>query len=359
LKYKVLITGTAGFIGYHLVSELSKFDVEIIGLDNINNYYDKNLKISRLASHGVNLPSFNTLQVDDYKEFKSILLPNYTFIYGDMCNKPRLDNLFETANFDLVINLAAQAGVRYSLENPDVYIENNISGFLNILESSRNYNCRKLIYASTSSVYGLNTNMPFSEDLTTDHPVSLYATTKKCNELMAHTYSHLFGLETIGLRFFTVYGPWGRPDMALFKFVKGIIENEPIDLYNNGEMYRDFTYVEDVAKTIQKLVFKIDDIPYSPWDPSSPSLGISSAPFRIFNIGNSEKINLKLYLEEIENALGKKAIVNGMPLQMGDVLSTLSKTDLIESTINFSPNTSVRSGINRFVLWYKEYYKII
>lgn len=353
---KVLITGTAGFIGYHLVNQMIGNNCQIYGIDNLNDYYDINLKLARLKEHGVDISLYENADCKNYSFYKSKLYNNYHFIHGDIFNKENLNNLFKSYKFDLVVNLAAQAGVRYSLESPEVYIENNISGFLNILEACRYFGCNKVIYASTSSVYGLSTEMPFEECKTTDHPVSLYAATKKANELMAHTYSHLFGIETVGLRFFTVYGPWGRPDMALFKFVKGILDGTPIDLYNSGDMFRDFTYVEDVTKVIEQLVLKFDSLPYLEWDPSNPKLGVSSAPFRIFNIGNSERINLKVYVEEIEKALNKKAIINNMPFQKGDVMSTLSNTDLIQKYLSIRPKTPISEGIKYFVEWYKKYY---
>lgn len=354
LKNKILVTGAAGFIGFNLVKKLLERGDEIVGLDNINDYYDVNLKFGRLAETGINVSH------DDNswgKIIKSEKYPNYKFVRLNLEDKNALEKLFQDEKFDKVCNLAAQAGVRYSLTNPDAYINSNIIGFLNILECCRHYNVKALSYASSSSVYGLNETQPFSTSHNVDHPVSLYAASKKSNELMAHTYSHLFGLPTTGLRFFTVYGPWGRPDMALFIFTKAILEGKPIDVFNYGEMKRDFTYVDDIVDGVVRV---IDNPPIgdAAWDGKTPDPGSSKAPYKIYNIGNSSPVKLFDFIEAIENKLGKKAEKNMMPLQAGDVPSTYANVSDLTADLGYKPSTDVVTGISRFIDWYRSYYNI-
>lgn len=349
---KILVTGIAGFIGYHLVMSLINRDDEIIGLDIINDYYDVSIKYGRLKNCG-----FDKSDIEYNKLIKSSKYSNLSFIKLGLEDKNNLENLFKEEKFDKVINLAAQAGVRYSLVNPQAYIDSNITGFLTILECCRNFSIKHLTYASSSSVYGLNEKQPFSTKHNVDHPVSLYASSKKCNELMAHTYSHLFKIPTTGLRFFTVYGPWGRPDMALFIFTKSILENKPIDVYNYGKMQRDFTYISDIVQGI----IKVNDNPpigNSNWDPLNPDPSSSSAPYKIYNIGNSKPVELMSFVKTIEEELGKKAIINLLPIQPGDVPATYADvTDLIEN-FNYKPQVSVKEGIKNFIEWYRNFYSI-
>lgn len=349
---KILVTGIAGFIGYHLVMSLINRDDEIIGLDSINDYYDISIKYGRLKNCG-----FDKSDIEYNKLIKSSKYSNLSFIKLGLEDKNNLENLFKEEKFDKVINLAAQAGVRYSLVNPQAYIDSNITGFLTILECCRNFSIKHLTYASSSSVYGLNEKQPFSTKDNVDHPVSLYASSKKCNELMAHTYSHLFKIPTTGLRFFTVYGPWGRPDMALFIFTKSILENKPIDVYNYGKMQRDFTYISDIVQGI----IKVNDNPpigNSNWDPLNPDPSSSSAPYKIYNIGNSKPVELMSFVKTIEEELGKKAIINLLPIQPGDVPATYADvTDLIEN-FNYKPQVSVKEGIKNFIEWYRNFYSI-
>lgn len=333
----ILITGAAGFIGFHLSKILCQSGYKVTGIDNLNDYYDVNLKQSRL----------------------DILLKeeNFSFHKVDMCDRNLMEELFQKHEFQYVVNLAAQAGVRYSLTNPRAYIESNIDGFLNILEGCRHNKVKHLIYASSSSVYGANTKMPFSVEDNVDHPVSLYAATKKSNELMAHTYSHLYVIPTTGLRFFTVYGPFGRPDMALFLFTKAIIEGKPIDVFNYGKMRRDFTYVDDIVEGIVRL---IPNVPSGnpDWNSAQPSPADSYAPYKIYNIGNNQPVELMEFIEAIENALGKKAVKNLLPIQPGDVPATYADVDALINDVNFKPSTAIASGIQNFVDWYLDYYKI-
>lgn len=346
---KILVTGAAGFIGFHLCN-LLKDSYRVIGIDNLNDYYDVNLKFGRLRELGIDEVNFV-----EGNEYRSAISSNLVFIKCDLVNKALLNTIFEKNQFDYVINLAAQAGVRYSLSNPQAYIDSNISGFLNILECSRLFRIKHLVYASSSSVYGTNETMPFKESDPVDHPISLYAVSKRTNELMAHTYSHIYDLPTTGLRFFTVYGPWGRPDMALFLFAKAIMESKPIDVYNNGEMLRDFTYVEDIVNSINLLIKKI---PGKIIDTSQISIGPnnSKAPFKIFNIGNSNPEKLLFFIAELEKSIGKKAIKNLKEIQPGDVPATWSNSDSLYSTIDFKPNTSISNGINHFVEWFLSFY---
>lgn len=334
---KILLTGSAGFIGMTTALKLLARGDEVVGIDNLNDYYDVTLKESRLNR----------------------LLPhaNFRFIKLDVADREGMATLFATEKFDRVIHLAAQAGVRYSLQNPHAYIESNIVGFTNILEGCRHSKVQHLVYASSSSVYGGNTKMPFSEHDSVDHPVSLYAASKKANELMAHTYSHLFGLPTTGLRFFTVYGPWGRPDMALFLFTKAILAGKPIDVFNHGDMMRDFTFVDDIVEGVVRV---LDRVPQAnpAYDAVAADPATSSAPYRVFNIGNNNPVRLLDFIGCIEDALGKKAEKRLLPLQDGDVPATYANTDALNDWVGFVPGTPVRDGIGRFVAWYRDYYKV-
>jgi UDP-glucuronate 4-epimerase len=336
-KDSILITGAAGFIGFHLAHRLCRDGYQVVGLDNLNSYYDVQLKKDRLAI----LKAF----------------PNFTFSEADLKDHEAIDVIFEKHTFRYVVNLAAQAGVRYSLTNPRVYIESNLNGFLNILEACRAHKIEHLVYASSSSVYGANKGMPFSVHKNVDHPLSLYAATKKSNELMAHSYSSLFNLPTTGLRFFTVYGPYGRPDMALFIFTKSILEGKPIDVYNNGQMMRDFTYVDDIVESISRLIPRPAK-PNAAWTGFNPDPATSFAPYRIFNIGNSSPVQLLDYIETVERKLGKKAIKNFMPLQDGDVPETYADVEDLMNEVDFRPSTSIDFGIGKFIDWYLSYYKI-
>lgn len=350
---KILVTGAAGFIGYHMIQKLVKTNHEIIGIDNINDYYSIDLKNSRLKKCGI-----QTEDISYGIKLPSSVYDNYSFIKLNLEDNNNILALFAETKFDYVIALAAQAGVRYSLQNPYSYVNSNITGFMNLLEACRYNPVKHLIYASTSSVYGLNSKMPFTETDGTDHPVSLYAATKKANEMMAHSYSHLFHIPSTGLRFFTVYGPWGRPDMALFKFTEAIINNKAIDVYNNGEMLRDFTYVSDIVENIYRLLAH-PPVSNPDWDSYTANPATSSAPYRILNIGNSSPLKLTSYIEAIEKALNKKAVKNLMPLQPGDVLATHANIDALEQITQFSPKTSVIEGVKNFVDWYVDYYKVL
>ena len=339
---RILVTGAAGFIGYHLCKKLISENNEIIGIDNLNSYYDINLKKARLKE----------LESSSSKESS-----NWKFVKCNLKDKLALNNIFEKYNPNIIINLAAQAGVRYSLENPMAYIDSNITGFINLLECCRKYKILNLIYASSSSVYGGNTKIPFSEKDNVDHPVSLYAATKKSNELMAHTYSHLFNLPAIGLRFFTVYGPWGRPDMSPMLFTKAILEKKPLKIFNNGNMFRDFTFIDDVIQIIVKLLDKPAEI-NKDFNFKNPQPDSSWAPHRIFNVGNSKSIYLIDFIENLEEEIGLKAIKKFEDMQPGDVKVTSADTLSIEEYINFKPNTSLKKGIKNFYNWYKSYYTI-
>ncbi|MFT7032785.1 MAG: UDP-glucuronate 4-epimerase [Cyclobacteriaceae bacterium] len=333
----ILVTGVAGFIGFHLAKRLCKDGYSVVGVDNINDYYDVKLKKNRL------------LILEESE--------NFNFHKVDLTDVEGLKLIFEKTHFDTVINLAAQAGVRYSLENPKAYLDANINAFVNLIENCRHFNSGHLIFASSSSVYGANTNMPFSTHNNVDHPISLYAATKKSNELMAHTYSALFNLPTTGLRFFTVYGPYGRPDMALFLFTKAILEDRPIDVFNNGKMLRDFTYVEDIVEGVVRLI-KSPAKPNPEWSGDAPDPATSFAPYKIYNIGNNNPVELAYFIETIEKCLGKKAIKNYMPIQKGDVPRTYANVDDLMNDVGYKPNTSLEYGIGQFIEWYKIYYKI-
>jgi UDP-glucuronate 4-epimerase len=348
---KYLVTGTAGFIGFHVALSLLKRGDTVIGVDNVNDYYDVNLKYKRLEVLGIEKSTLVPEQL-----MGSTLFPDFSFIKMDLQNKEVLMETFKSEKVDVVVHLAAQAGVRYSLTHPDAYIAANIQSFLNILEVCRAYPVKHLVYASSSSVYGANTQMPFSTSHNVDHPVSLYAATKKANELMAHTYSHLFKIPTTGLRFFTVYGPWGRPDMALFLFTEAINKGEPIQVFNHGKMKRDFTFIDDIVKGI----IKVADRPSKEnpdWTGKDPDPGSSYAPYKIYNIGNSKPVELLDYIGALEKALGKKAKMEMLPLQKGDVpASHADVSDLVRDT-GYKPDTSVEEGIAEFVKWYKEHYE--
>lgn len=352
MKKSILVTGTAGFIGFHLAKRLVENGHSVVGYDNINDYYDVNLKYSRLSETGI-----DKNDIEDYKAVKSSKYGNYTFIKGDLANREGLAGVFRNFNIEYVVNLAAQAGVRYSIENPAVYIESNITGFSNLVELCRQKKVKHLVYASSSSVYGLNESMPFSTSDNVDHPISLYAASKKSNELIAHTYSHLFGLPTTGLRFFTVYGPWGRPDMALFIFTKAILEGKAIQVNNKGNMQRDFTYVDDIVESLTRLL----DMPPSPdknWSGKDPDPSSSPGPYRIYNIGNSSPVQLMDFVEAIENELGKKAIKEFLPMQAGDVPATWADVEDLFETTAYKPHTSINSGIKNFIAWYTDYFKM-
>lgn len=334
MNMKFLVTGAAGFIGFHTSQRLLEAGHEVVGIDNMNDYYDVNLKQSRL----------DLLQS-----------PLFSFHKIDLADREGMTELFVSEKFDRVIHLAAQAGVRYSLENPHAYADANLIGYLNILEGCRHNKVQHLLYASSSSVYGLNRKMPFSTDDSVDHPVSLYAATKKANELMAHTYSHLYGIPTTGLRFFTVYGPWGRPDMALFKFTRAMLEGKSIDVYNYGKMKRDFTYIDDIVEAIIRVQDVIPQ-PDPEWSVENGSPATSSAPYRVYNIGNSSPVELMDYITALEEALGMIAEKNMMPIQPGDVLETSADTKPLYDLVGFKPQTSVKDGVKNFVDWYREFY---
>jgi UDP-glucuronate 4-epimerase len=331
----IIITGAAGFIGYHVSQRFLAMGREVVGIDNLNDYYDVSLKVARLA------------QLQKQQKFR--------FLRLDLAEPNALASLFKEQKFELVIHLAAQAGVRYSLSNPEAYIKSNIEGFLNVLEACRHHQVEHLLYASSSSVYGANTQMPFSCSQNTDHPVSLYGATKKANELMAHTYSHLFGLPTTGLRFFTVYGPWGRPDMALFLFTKAILAGQPISVFNNGEMQRDFTYIDDIVEGIYRLSSHIPT-PDLNWNGDHPDPSASRAPYKIYNIGNNEPVQLLRLIEILEKALGVPAIKKLLPLQPGDVLATYADINDLNQAVGFRPCTPIEMGVERFVAWYRAMY---
>ena len=345
---KILVTGTAGFIGFHLVKKLLERGDTVVGLDNINDYYDITLKFERLKLTGIDKEKIK------YNEIvKSSKFDNYSYIKLDLEDKLSLSDLFEVEKFDKVCHLAAQAGVRYSIENPQAYIDSNIIGHLNILEACRHFNIQHLAYASSSSVYGNNTVMPLSTSHNVDHPISLYAASKKSNELMAHTYSHLFGIPTTGLRFFTVYGPWGRPDMALFIFTKAILEGKPINVFNHGDMFRDFTYVDDIVDGVTRVI----DNPPSPIESYKVNPSTSAtAPYKVYNIGNSSPIKLMDFIDAIEEALGKKAEKNFMDMQAGDVPKTWADVTDLEHILNYKPATNIKVGVQKFVDWFQTYY---
>ena len=393
---KILITGTAGVIGFHLANALLAKGHTVVGLDNINDYYDIQLKYDRLAQAGIHIsqagihpdpdtsnqpttnnptapsgahgqppqPSSHENQQPEGAQPPTNQQPesakhstSYTFVKADLADRDLIHHLFATENFDYVVHLAAQAGVRYSLTNPQAYIDANITGTLNILEACRAHPVKHLVYASSSSVYGKNTSMPFSVNHNVDHPVSLYAASKKSNELMAHTYSHLFDIPATGLRFFTVYGPWGRPDMALFLFTKAILEGKPIQVFNRGEMMRDFTYVDDIVEGISR-VMENPATSNPRWDSHTPDPATSNIPHRVYNIGRGKPVKLMDFIAALEHALGTTAEKELMPMQPGDVPATWADTTALEQDVGYTPGTPVETGIKRFVAWYREYYKV-
>ena len=333
---RILVTGAAGFIGSHLALRLLAEGHEVTGVDNLNDYYSVQLKKDRLAF---------------------LVQPRFGFEQLDMADNGALQVLFAKHKFDCVAHLAAQAGVRYSLENPGAYVQSNLVAFGHLLECCRQYSVQHLVYASSSSVYGLNAQMPFSVRDNVDHPISLYAATKKANELMAHAYSHLYGLPTTGLRFFTVYGPWGRPDMALFKFTKAILEGQPIDVYNHGQMRRDFTYIDDIVEGVAR-VLRLPAAPEPLWDATAPNPGSSPAPYRVYNIGNNQAVSLDEFIATLEQTLGKRAIRNDLPLQPGDVPATYADISDLAAAVGFLPSTTLKEGIESFVAWYRGYYQV-
>ena len=338
LKYNtVLVTGAAGFIGFHLTRRLLEKGCKVVGIDNLNAYYEVQLKEARLEK----------LTPSD----------NFSFIKVDLADRARIEKVFQENRFDVVVNLAAQAGVRYSLTNPHAYIDANLVGFVNVLEGCRHHGIKHLVFASSSSVYGANTKMPFSVHDNVDHPVSLYAATKKANELMAHTYSHLYGLCCTGLRFFTVYGPWGRPDMALFLFTRAILDRKPIKVFNHGKMQRDFTYIDDIVEGVYRVMGNLPS-PDASWRGDQPDPGTSYVNYRVFNIGNNRPVSLLDFIETLENVLGKKAEKDFQDLQPGDVVATYADIEDLKQQIGFAPATPIEEGIRRFVDWYREYYKI-
>lgn len=334
---QTFVTGVAGFIGFHLARRLLEEGKTVFGIDNLNAYYDPRLKSDRLA----------------------ILekMPGFSFLRADLADRQAMEEIFRIRDFEAVIHLAAQAGVRYSLENPHAYIDSNITGFTNIVEGCRHHRIPHLVFASSSSVYGANERMPFSVHRSVDHPVSLYAATKKANELMAHTYAHLYGLPCTGLRFFTVYGPWGRPDMALFKFTRAILEGSPIDIYNHGDMVRDFTYIDDIVEALVR-VSRVIPQPDGSWDGSDPDPATSRAPYRIYNIGGSNPVKLMDFIRVLEKSLGREALKNLLPLQKGDVVATWADARDLEDAVGFRPRVTVEEGIDRFVGWYRDYYGV-
>ncbi|BDD06889.1 NAD-dependent epimerase [Aureibacter tunicatorum] len=338
---KILITGAAGFIGFHLARKLLSIGENVIGIDNINDYYEQSLKYDRLKECGIDRIAIesnnNLIQSDKF--------PNFSFVKIDITDRESIEKLFEKEKFDVVVNLAAQAGVRYSLENPHAYVDSNLVGFINLLECCRHNQIKHFVYASSSSIYGMNDKIPFAEEDRVDHPVSLYAATKKSNELMAHSYSHLYSLPTTGLRFFTVYGPWGRPDMAPMLFANAISQGKPIKVFNHGDMERDFTYIDDIVNGINEVIknppSKDDDRPF----------------YRLFNIGNSKPIHLMEFIETIEKSLNIKAKLDMLPMQPGDVKRTWADTSNLEKLVMYKPNTSLEEGVEKFIKWYKKYYK--
>ncbi len=347
---RILVTGSAGFIGFHLTLALLKKGNSVIGLDNINDYYDVNLKYQRLNECGI-----KRTDIEWKKEVKSTRYPLYTFVKLNLEDKQGLMAICKKNKVDVFINLAAQAGVRYSVTNPDVYIQSNLVGFSNVLEVCRTNKISHLVYASSSSVYGLNKKVPFSVKHSTNHPISLYAATKKANELMAHTYSYLYGLPTTGLRFFTVYGPWGRPDMACFLFANAILSNKPIQVFNGGKMRRDFTYVEDVVEGMLNVI-TTPAVTNKDWDAEYPDPSSSTAPYRVYNIGNNSPVELMSFIRELEKRLGKKAILEMKEMQAGDVVATWADVNELISEFQYKPRTTIQEGLRKFVRWYKEYY---
>jgi UDP-glucuronate 4-epimerase len=349
---KILVTGTAGFIGFHLARALLIRGDEVVGLDSINNYYDVNLKYARLAETGIREASLEYAKLTQSNQYA-----NYRFIQLSLDDHKNLNQLFQQENFDAVCHLAAQAGVRYSLDHPMAYINSNIVGFMTLLEACRHYEVKNLSYASSSSVYGLNQSYPFSTADNVDHPISIYAATKKSNELMAHSYSHLYGIKTTGLRFFTVYGPWGRPDMAPFLFTKAALEDKEIKVFNHGQMLRDFTYIDDIVEGVIRVI----DHPAEPnqnWSGEKPDPATSNAPYKLYNIGNNQPVLLMDFIEAIEKAVGKIIQKKMLPLQPGDLRCTYANVDNLAKDLAYKPSTPLQTGINNFVMWYRDFYQI-
>jgi len=348
---KILITGTAGFIGHHCALIFAKAGYDVVGIDSINEYYDTSIKFGRLKEQG-----FDEKGIEDNKLIKSKKISNISFMKLSLEDDKTMKKLFEDEKFDYVCHLAAQAGVRYSIENPSAYIQSNVVGFLNIIENCRHNQIKHLVFASSSSVYGLNKSMPFDTNDHTDHPISLYAATKKSNEMMAHTYAHLYNIPMTGLRFFTVYGEWGRPDMAPFLFTDAAYKNKTIKVFNNGDMYRDFTYVGDIVENILRIT-PHHAKPNPSWDAKNPKTSSSSAPYKIYNIGNHEPVKLMDFISSIEKAVGKEIEKEYLPMQAGDVQSTYANIDSLVEVTKFKPQTKLQDGIDKFVQWYKEFYK--
>jgi UDP-glucuronate 4-epimerase len=348
---KILVTGAAGFIGFHLSKQLLEKGNEVIGFDNINDYYDINLKYNRLKQLGIDRDL-----IEDGKLLQSKTNSKFKFVKQELENDEYIFQLFKENSFDVVVNLAAQAGVRYSIENPKAYIRSNVEGFINILEACRQYPVKHLVYASSSSVYGANTKMPFQVQDPVNHPVSIYAATKRSNELMAHTYSHLFNISTTGLRFFTVYGPWGRPDMAPMLFADAVLSGRAIKVFNNGDMQRDFTYIKDIVNGIVAVIDKPASSNVN-WNGNMPDVSSSYAPYKIYNIGNSKPVKLMDFISAMEKSMGMVANKNFMEMQPGDVLATWADVDDLRQDVGYNPSTLVDDGVNEFILWYKEYYK--
>ena len=347
---KILVTGAAGFIGYHLAKRLSVQGEEVVGLDNINDYYDVRLKYGRLADMGIEQPAIVAGQL-----VESLKYPNYRFVQMGLEDRSGLERLFVDERFDAVVNLAAQAGVRYSLINPHAYVDSNIVGFVNLLECCRHQQVGHLLYASSSSVYGLNEKMPLSTTDNVDHPISLYAASKKSNELMAHTYSHLFGLPTTGLRFFTVYGPWGRPDMAYFLFTEAILRGQPIKVFNHGKMERDFTYIDDIVEGVVRVIAR-PPVGNPAWSGQQPEPASSPAPYKIYNIGNQNPVRLLDFIATLEAELGLEAKKEFLPMQPGDVPATFADVSDLTADFGYKPDTPIQVGIQRFMAWYRMYY---
>ena len=351
---KILVTGAAGFIGFHLSRRLLAGGDVVVGLDNLNSYYDVTLKQARLKILGGEKGTdFKSVPFSPPVPFSA----PFSFVRADLADREAMERLFAENRFEIVVNLAAQAGVRYSLENPRAYMDSNLVGFLNILEGCRHHEVKHLVFASSSSVYGANTRMPFSVRDNVDHPLSLYAATKKANELMAHAYASLYGLPCTGLRFFTVYGPWGRPDMALFLFTRAILENRPIDVFNEGRMERDFTYIDDIVEGLVRVLERVP-APNPDWQGDSPDPSSSFAPYRLYNIGNNRPVALMEFIEVLEEQLGRKAIRNFLPMQAGDVPATCADVDNLMAAVGFRPATPIAEGIRRFVAWYRDYYRV-
>lgn len=353
---KILVTGAAGFIGSSVCMRLLRRGDTVVGLDNINTYYDTQLKYSRLGQLGISIDGDAT-EAAWYKFYESALYPQFRFIRMNLEDMQAMKMLFANEGFDVVCNLAAQAGVRYSITNPYAYIESNIDGFINVLEGCRNHGVKHLVYASSSSVYGLNANVPFSEHSSIAHPVSLYAASKKSNELMAHAYSHLYGIPSTGLRFFTVYGPWGRPDMSPFLFTDAILHNRPIKVFNNGDMLRDFTYIDDIVEGVVRVIDR-PAVSDEDWNACCPDPATSSAPYRIYNIGNSQPVKLMDFIRAIEEACGKEAEKVFLPMQPGDVYQTNADTSALQREMGYRPSKDIREGVKETVEWFRKYYKI-